>query len=421
MCAAPGQVAVTGGDGGPMPGERIMIFTIPNEGHFNILKRLIRHYGDRHSFAVTLVDRHNSAPEVAGLPARVHTLDASSRYVNTPAARVFARAADLLDECLRVSGEFQPDLILYDLCAIEGRLTADVLGVPSWCSIAGLIGPLMDTKYLAASVYSAENQQALRSIRRRHGRTIDPDQVELVSNSLYLPAELNLLWSYPAVTPDDFRRNRRPARYQFAGYLSDGHPRRPRSDGGPPLVYLSFGTEVMDNLWLSQEETRQGLRACVSSLTTRWEYEDLRVVFVTMGRRVLDTYPPNWTVVDRVDQQRVLSEADVFVTHGGSNSFHEALLARVPMVVVPFFGDQVLTGRRVDELGIGIGLGVDDGIDKDKPKDFLVPELAGRVDEAVRLILHEPRYRTALERVPLEATPPLAQLGRLSHTSTMDT
>lgn len=398
-----------------------MIFTIPNEGHFNILKRLIRRYGDRHTFAVTLVDRHNSAPEVAGLPARVHTLDASSQYVNTPAARVFARAADLLDECLRVSNDFQPDLILYDLCAIEGRITADVLGVPSWCSIAGLIGPLLETKYLSGCVYSAENQYALRSIRRRYGRTIDPDQVELVSNSLYLPAELNLLWSYPAVTPSDFRRNRRPARYQFAGYLSDGHARRPRRADGTPLVYLSFGTEVLDNLWLSQQETRRGLRACVSSLAERWAYEELRVVFVTMGRRVLDAYPANWSVTDRVDQQRVLSEADVFVTHGGSNSFHEALLARVPMVVVPFFGDQVLTGRRVDELGIGIGLGVDDGIDKDKPKDFLVPGLADRIDEAVRLILHESRYRSALERVPLDATPPLAELDRVFHISTMDT
>ena len=54
-------------------------------------------------------------------------------------------------------------------------------------------------------------------------------------------------------------------------------------------------------------------------------------------------------------------------------------------------------------------------------KDSARPAGVLTVDEAVRLILHEPRYRTALEPVPLEATPPLAQLGRLSHTSTMDT
>jgi UDP:flavonoid glycosyltransferase YjiC (YdhE family) len=149
----------------------------------------------------------------------------------------------------------------------------------------------------------------------------------------------------------------------------------------------------------------------VAALAKRWEHDDVHVVFATLGKRVLDSYPANWTVRDRVDQQRVLSAVDVFVTHGGSNSFHEAVLLRVPVVVVPFFGDQVLIGQRAEELGVGIGLGTDDGIDRDKPKHFLTPALAERIDDAVRLILSTDRYRTALDQLPLEATPPLAELG----------
>jgi UDP-glucoronosyl and UDP-glucosyl transferase len=393
-----------------MPGKRIMIFTIPNEGHLNILKRMIREYRDRHTFAVTLVDRHNSPPELGDLPAPVRALRGSSRYLNTPAVRVLQRVHDLLDECLQATCDFRPDLILYDFCALEGRFTADALRLRSWCSVPGLIGPLVDTEYLARCVSSVENRDAIRSIRYRYGVAVEPSEFELVSNSLYLPAELNLLWSYPAVTPADFRRNRRPARYQFAGYLSDGHSRRPRHPNRRPLVYLSFGTEVMDNLWLAQEETRQGVRSCVAALAKLWERDELHVIFSTQGRRVLDTYPTNWTVRDRVDQQQVLSAADVFVTHGGSNSLHEALLVRVPLVVTPFFGDQALAARRVEELGVGIGLGVDDRVDKDKPKHFLTPELAGRIDDAVKLVLRTDRYRRALERLPLSATPPLAEL-----------
>jgi hypothetical protein len=390
-----------------MSGKRIMVFTIPNEGHFNILKRMIRRYRDQHRFAVTLVDRHASAPIVADLPAPVRTLHGSGRYLNTPASRVFARVRDLLGECVRAAAAFRPDLVVYDFCALEGRLVADLLGVPAWCSIPGLVGPLLDTGYLVACRSSPENRDALATIHRRYGRAVPPAEIELISNSLHLPAELNLLWSYPGVTPPDFLRNRRPARYRFAGYLSDGHERRPRPAHRTPVVYLSLGTEVMDNLWRTQEETRQGVRTCLASLAKLWDQDDLRVVFSTMGRRVLDTYPANWTVCDRVDQQRVLSNADVFVTHGGSNSFHESLLLRVPMVVVPFFGDQLLTARRVAELGVGIDLGTDDRIERDKPKHFLTPELAGRVDDAVRLVLGTDRYRKALGQLPLAAEEPL--------------
>ncbi len=269
---------------------------------------------------------------------------------------------------------------------------------------------MRDTGYLDAALGTAENRAAIRAIRRRYGLTVDPSAVELVSNSLHLPGQQNLLWSYPAVTPPDFRRGRHPAPYRFAGYLSDGHAHRHRGRTDRPLVYLSLGTEVMDNLWHLQEETRQGVRSVVGALAKLWEHDDLAVVFSTLGRHVLDTYPANWTVRDRVDQQRMLSEADVFVTHGGSNSFHEALLLRVPPVVVPFFGDQVLTGRRADELGVGIGLGTDDGVDRDKPKHFLTPELANRIDDAVRLILATDRYRTALDRLRLDASPPFQGL-----------
>ncbi|MEN3307286.1 MAG: hypothetical protein V7603_3488 [Micromonosporaceae bacterium] len=394
-----------------MPGSKIMVFTIPNEGHLNILKRMIREYHGRHTFSISLVDRHNSTPELSGLPAQVRPLKGCDRHRNTSATRVLQRVVDLLDDCLRAARDFAPDLILYDFCAIEGRFTADALRLPSWCSISGLIGPLLDTEYLAGVLASAENQAAIESIRRRYGLAVEPSEIELVSNSLHLPAERNLLWSYPSVTPANFLHNRRPAPYRFVGYLSDGYGPRPRRGYRTPLVYLSFGTEVMDNLWLSQEETRQGVRGCLAALAKRWEHDDVHVVFSTLGKHVLDSYPANWTVRDRVDQQRVLSAVDVFVTHGGSNSFHEAVLLRVPVVVVPFFGDQVLIGQRAEELGVGIGLGTDDGIDRDKPRRFLAPALAERIDDAVRLILSTDRYRTALDRLPLEATPPLAELG----------
>jgi UDP:flavonoid glycosyltransferase YjiC (YdhE family) len=203
--------------------------------------------------------------------------------------------------------------------------------------------------------------------------------------------------------------NRHPARYRFVGYPSDGYPDR-RARSGTPVVYLSLGTEVMDNLWPGQQETRDGVRRCVAGLAERWASWDVEVVFATMDKPVLTRYPANWRVCGTVDQQHMLSAADVFITHGGSNSLHEAILSQVPLVVAPFFGDQMLIGRRVQELGIGIALAVPEATDKHGPKHHLDDGLAERLDNAVRRILADDAYRRNYATIPLDSTPPLGEL-----------
>ena len=48
------------------------------------------------------------------------------------------------------------------------------------------------------------------------------------------------------------------------------------------------------------------------------------------------------------------SGLSLFVTHGGQNSFTEALAHGVPLVVCPGFGDQVTNGRKAEALGVGL-------------------------------------------------------------------
>jgi hypothetical protein len=389
--------------------RRILIFTIPNAGHLNVLRRMVAQYRDGYEFQLILVDRTNTPPDLSDVGVPVVAPMASSGFTNTRAGEVFARANRLLDECLALARVFKPDLVLYDFCAVEGYLVGQVLGIRSWCSIPGLIGPLSDHEYLGQCLSTDANREALAAIRDRHGVSVRAADVELISNSLYLPAELNLLWSYPAVTPANFLDNRHPARYRFVGYPSDGLPTR-HDRSGPPLVYLSLGTEVMDNLWHDQRDTREGVRRCVAGLVDRWASEDIEVAFAAMDKPVLARYPANWRVRGTVDQQQMLSAADVFITHGGSNSLHEAILYQVPMVVAPFFGDQMLIGRRVEELGVGIALDVPEATDKDTPKDHLDDGLAERMDTAARRILGDDRYRRRFADIPLVSTAPLAEL-----------
>lgn len=393
-----------------MPKSRILIFTIPNDGHLNILNRLIRDRRSSCDFRLVFTDQRNTPtpPDQPAAPAHLPT--AVRGFVNTPASRVFERVAAVLPECLRITREYDPSAVVYDFSALEGHFVGRLSGIPYWCSIPGMVGPFAHQSYLADNLLSRANQRAITAIEDRYPIEVRPGDVEVISNCLHLPGEVNLLWSYPAVTPPDFRDNRTAARYEFVGYLSDGHRRLPAATG-PPLIYLSFGTEIMNNLWADQEETRTGVRQCVAGLTRLWRPGEVSVVFATQGRRILDWYPPNWTVCDRVVQQEVLSRADVFVTHGGSNSFHEAVLHRVPMVVVPFFGDQVLVARRAEELGIGIDLGDGDAIDRNRRRRHLAADLAPRIAAAAVRLMATDTARRGFAGLRLETTMSLCELG----------
>uniref|UniRef100_A0A914ND22 glucuronosyltransferase n=1 Tax=Meloidogyne incognita TaxID=6306 RepID=A0A914ND22_MELIC len=56
------------------------------------------------------------------------------------------------------------------------------------------------------------------------------------------------------------------------------------------------------------------------------------------------------------------AKVKLFVTHGGQNSFNEILKAGVPVIVIPFFGDQLFNATIAEYLGIGLSI---------KPGDFV--------------------------------------------------
>lgn len=45
---------------------------------------------------------------------------------------------------------------------------------------------------------------------------------------------------------------------------------------------------------------------------------------------------------------------DVFLTHGGQNSFMEALSTGIPMVLCPGFGDQPVNGAKAESMKLGV-------------------------------------------------------------------
>lgn len=66
--------------------------------------------------------------------------------------------------------------------------------------------------------------------------------------------------------------------------------------------------------------------------------------------------PKNFHIANFVPQLAILPLADVFITHVGNNSLHEAFFWGCPMLCVPVFGDQHPNAAAVERMGAGIHL-----------------------------------------------------------------
>lgn len=363
---------------------KILVYSPPFSGHLNVLKKMMELHKEI-DYKLVITGWNNLPVEGASNLAR------STLKETDPALWTFPRVLELMDDSLDIAREYMPDLIIYDFFSLEGHFAGKLLGIPAWCSIPAMIGPNDKGKYLEGKLSQHENLKAIVKLRDKYGLEIG--NIEMISDGLHLPSQVNLIWSYNELIPPSFMDCRKDATYFFIG-----NPNA-RIRQNKEVIYFSFGSVVMGNLWDQQEETRAAVRDYTAGVAEG--LKDEKVVFATQGKSVLGKYPESWQAENRVNQVEMLSRSRAFITHGGSNSFHEAILQKTPMVVVPFFGDQIIVGQRAEELGIGINLGRDNSIDTKKPKNFLNMELAGRTVEAVIDVLYNPHYQKNIEKLKL--------------------
>ncbi|PSJ56327.1 nucleotide disphospho-sugar-binding domain-containing protein [Kumtagia ephedrae] len=155
---------------------------------------------------------------------------------------------------------------------------------------------------------------------------------------------LNLL-----LTPEIVRRERAvpldPARYVYLEgcVRSDGPYDMPvfSPDSGP-LVYLSFGS-----LGATDVDLIERMLAVFAALPARF------LVNVGNLRDAYRAVPDNVHLDSWFPQPSVVARADLFIHHGGNNSFCEALRFGVPSLVMPYCWDGHDNARRAEETGTG--------------------------------------------------------------------
>jgi UDP:flavonoid glycosyltransferase YjiC (YdhE family) len=114
-----------------------------------------------------------------------------------------------------------------------------------------------------------------------------------------------------------------------------------------PIVYVAFGTMHK----FSSESCRCLLKQLelLDGVAVLWSLPaDQQSLLDTVSSNVrLETFVPQYAVLQH-------AKVAVFVTHCGSNSVGEAILAETPLVCCPMMADQPANAARIQSAGIGI-------------------------------------------------------------------
>lgn len=287
-----------------------------------------------------------------------YPLDAADGESVPIPSRLVTFAAVFAEPLIAEVAALGPSLLIYDSFTVVAPLIGRRLGIPYVGMRAG------HAQVPARAVAEVRRDPRVRTspaclaavevLRREHGMTDAHPFSYLEGLSPYL----NLYAEPPAYLDDEDRRTFEPIAFvgSLAPELRDAASvERPLARGCARLrVYAAFGG-IIWRYW-----AREALSAleCLARVLAEMDAE----VLVSVGHHPLDAAErrrlerPNLRVEGWVDQWGALKDADLFVTHHGLNSTHEAIYHQVAMLSYPFFADQPALARRCQEMGLAVPL-----------------------------------------------------------------
>ena len=103
------------------------------------------------------------------------------------------------------------------------------------------------------------------------------------------------------------------------------------------LIYVNFGTCI------GKHKGQDYVSKIYSYLIDSFN-NDNNYIFIlgNVSNKITIPYTPQnfYIYYELVPQKEILNYADLFISHGGPNGANEALIEEVPMISIPFFGDQ---------------------------------------------------------------------------------
>jgi UDP:flavonoid glycosyltransferase YjiC (YdhE family) len=265
---------------------------------------------------------------------------------------------------LAPSEAWRPDLVVSESLEYGGYLAAAKLGVPHAVLDTAPLMPLthpgiprwLDELREVCGLPPAEG-------RNRHG-------------GLFRAGLLPRRW-YPDVVGGPSLRFYQPPHKSSATPVTP-LPAQP----GEPFVLVTLGSVAPDLL--------HGHRRIFDAVLTALGRVGCPAVVALGSEQALVSWtgerPSNVRLTDFAPQRSLLGTSAVFVTHAGFSGVREALLAGVPMITIPLFGDQQPNAARVAELAAGLN----------QPVTSIS---ADTMVTCLRRVLGEPSFRAAAQDI----------------------
>jgi MGT family glycosyltransferase len=339
-----------------------VFLNVPSPGHVNptlaVAQELVRR-GERVIYYLT--EDFHAAIEAMGATFRGYESQMSrlqrrgnvtpgSMPTNPLPLTMVNESTSVLPQVIERIRADQPDYILYDTMCLWAKIAARALHVPAilFCPSYASNGQFNPGRMMGAGIGENSPFAAFRQVDDRLAELCRAYGVEpFPAQEMFLGSEaLNIVF-----IPKEFQPGGET--FDEQRFVFVGPSIQPRLDEshfpfeqltGRTTLYISLGT-VFNNQ-----------AAFYNICFAAFKDEPWQVVLST-GRQVdpttLDPIPANFLVRPQVPQLEVLQHTSLFVTHCGMNSTMESLYYGVPMVGVPQMPEQMMTARRIQELGLG--------------------------------------------------------------------
>ncbi len=335
-------------------------------GHFKQIRALIADLAandlDVHVFTDGLF-----GPEVERAGAKLvdifaaHPLDLADGESMPFPCRYVSYAGTYAEEIIARVKALAPALILCETFSVIGRVAAQVLGIPFVNVMTGHnVDPARFMPMLESDPRVAVSDRCHHAVEILRERYALPDASPFCYFTGLSPT-LNICCQPPGFLTEAERKIFEPI--AFYGCIpapggvagsSARQARFPNVSPKPLRVYACFGTIVPRYYSQIALAVLQTLSACIADMPAASALISLGGTSLSKGASGLAR--PNVQVVDYADQWAALGTSDIFLTHHGMNSTHEAVIHRVAMLSYPFFWDQPGLARRCQELGIAAPL-----------------------------------------------------------------
>lgn len=321
--------------------NRVAYISVPFRGHVSVLEPLWRSDESSHLFLLCFNDFTSPWPK----DIRQTEIVLNCKQPSECAAIFNVMRSKELQDVLHVFlYDFYPTLIVYDFFCLEAREVARILGIPAICSIPA---------------------------------TLKSDELDTCSDAALPREHMYWLWKHPyevSIQPVKFLGPRTLIDSSFPYDLPHG------------AIYVSFGSVVPRYPGCADRLNR--------IITELEQYAATSKIPVIFGDGKYD--------------QLALFQAirpKLFIFHGGGNSYTEALDEGIPMLVIPFFGDQFETARRVGhEYSGDIANDIDRALNNPPHLLPLTPDLDEPFDDTIidyyrngDLIFGHSRHREAIQ------------------------